>query len=251
MVYWNKHSSAEDYLSKNTMDSVLILSDIALSFDSKLAEAYTIRGNYFTNKGVIDKAVEEYDKSLNINPNSWEAFVGKGNIYSDDDLVSSIDNLQKAASINHGLKLPGILRNISLEYSSAGFIDKAKDYDLEAFKLDGDSALYLNYLALSEKYQGNCERALEYLNKGYSIATTQSSIITQLGMCYMLLKKSKESLKYYNKYVEVLNALGTFTLNDMHRIGWAYWENGYEKQAEFYFAKQIEYCKNEIKLKRP
>ena len=37
----------------------------------------------------------------------------------------------------------------------------------------------------------------------------------------------------------------------MHRIGYAYWENGYKKEAEYYFDKQLEYCKNEIKLKRP
>jgi hypothetical protein len=37
----------------------------------------------------------------------------------------------------------------------------------------------------------------------------------------------------------------------MHRIGYAYWENGYKKEAEYYFDKQIEYCNEQIKLDRP
>lgn len=67
----------------------------------------------------------------------------------------------------------------------------------------------------------------------------------------MFLNKFKESLKYYKKFVEILKALETFTLFDMHRIGWAYWENGDEKQADYYFDKQMEYYKDEIELKRP
>jgi tetratricopeptide (TPR) repeat protein len=176
-VYQSKHSSAEYYFSKSFMDSVLKLCDIALSFDNKIAEAYTIRGNYYANTGMINKAMDEYDHSLKYNPNSWEAFYGKGDLYFDDDLLNCIDNYQKAASLNHGLTLPIILRGLSIEYISAGFPDKAKYYDLEALKLDGDSASYLNNLALSEKYQGNYEKAKELLLKAYSIDTTQWRIV--------------------------------------------------------------------------
>jgi hypothetical protein len=36
----------------------------------------------------------------------------------------------------------------------------------------------------------------------------------------------------------------------MHRIGWAYYENRYRKEAKYYFDKQLEYSKKEIDLKR-
>ena len=47
-----------------------------------------------------------------------------------------------------------------------------------------------------------------------------------------------------------MKARGTFTYTDMHRIGYVYWVNGNKKEAEYYFDKQLEYSKNEIKLKR-
>jgi hypothetical protein len=37
----------------------------------------------------------------------------------------------------------------------------------------------------------------------------------------------------------------------MHRIGYVYWKNGYKKEADFYFDKQVEYCNNLVKSGRP
>ena len=36
----------------------------------------------------------------------------------------------------------------------------------------------------------------------------------------------------------------------MHRIGYVYWQNGYKKEAEYYFNEQIKYCNKTIELKR-
>jgi tetratricopeptide (TPR) repeat protein len=129
-----------------------------------------------------------------------------------------------------------------------GFIDKAKYYNLEALKLDNDSAIYFSNLGSFEDQQGNYEKAIEFLRKGYAIDSTIRLI--SLGYDYYFLGKFKESLKYYKKFVALIEARGTFTFTDMHRIGYAYWENGYKKEAEYYFDKQLEYSKNEIILKR-
>jgi TolB-like protein/Tfp pilus assembly protein PilF len=247
-VYWDKHFFAKEYFSENYMDSVLILSDFALTFDNNLAEAYAIRGDYYTYKGFINKAIEEYDKSIKLNPNSWEAYYGKGEMYGTGDLANMINNYQKAASLNHGVELPGLLRNISYAYDNAGFKDKARYYNLEAFKLDGDSVPYLDMLA---EFEDSNEKAIEFERKAYAIDSTSLITVNSLAYYYMDLKQFKESLKYYKKYVEMLKANSTLTNNQMHRIGYAYWVNGYKKEAENYFDKQLEYCKNDIELKRP
>ena len=43
---------------------------------------------------------------------------------------------------------------------------------------------------------------------------------------------------------------GEFNLNNMHRIGYAYWQNGYKEEAEYYFNEQINHCNRAIELKR-
>jgi hypothetical protein len=36
----------------------------------------------------------------------------------------------------------------------------------------------------------------------------------------------------------------------MHRIGYAFWKNGYEGEAEYYFKEQVSYCSRIIELGR-
>jgi hypothetical protein len=36
----------------------------------------------------------------------------------------------------------------------------------------------------------------------------------------------------------------------MHRIGYAYWKNGFKKESEYYFGEQKEQCEESIKMNR-
>jgi TolB-like protein len=249
-VYHGKYYYKE-YFSQKFLDSTLILANMALSFDDQLAEAYYVRGDYYIQKGLTKQAIEEFDKTIKFNPNDWMAYYGKGNLYFDNDLLKSIENFQIAASLNHGSELPLILVGLGKSYFSAGFIVKTKDICIEIFKLLGDSPQYMGYLAQIEYNQGNYENALEFLMRGYTMDSTDVEILANLGLCYSFLDQFKESLKYYKKYVERIKALGQFDLEGTQRIGYAYWKNGYRKEAGYYFDKQIEYCKSSIQNNRP
>jgi len=61
----------------------------------------------------------------------------------------------------------------------------------------------------------------------------------------------KESLKYYKQYLMELETRKEISYADMHRVGYAFYINGYEKEAEYYFDLQLEYCNNLINEKRP
>jgi len=247
----------DTYFTQNFMDSVLILANMALSYDDQLAESYTVRGDCYREIGNTEQAVREYDKAIRFNPNDWMAYLGKGRLAFNDDLVKSIDNLQKAASLNHGPELPFLLRDISMAYHLAGFIEKSKYYNLEALKLDDDSLPYYTIIAENERVLENYINANEFLEKGYAIDSTNIDILNNLGFNYMSLGQYKESLKYYKKWFERLKAVGNlsansmYRLNNMHRIGYVYWENGYKKEAEFYFDKQMKICYGLIKSGRP
>ena len=126
-VYWSKHFY-EEYFSNNFMDSVRILCDVAFSYDNQLSEAHNLKGRYYWLKGNIAQAKEEFDKALRINPNSWEAYRGIGWSYYGVDCVKNIDNLQKAASLNHGPEFSDLLQEIHWAFWEAGFNDKSEYY---------------------------------------------------------------------------------------------------------------------------
>ncbi len=249
MAYWNKTSWSGFFL-ENYMDSVLILADIALSFDKQLAEGYWVKAAYYYFNGNIEQALEEADRTIKLNPNDWMPYWGNGLIYRSLDLVKSIDNITKAISLNRGSMLPQLLVNLGWVYHSAGFIEKFKDCLQGALKLNGDSAGYYEGLGSSENHQGNFAKAIEFLEKGHKIDTNRLGIIGNLGYSHMFLGHYRESLKYYKTYVERLEASGSGDLQNMQRVGYVYWQNGYKKEAEYYFNKQIEYCNESIELGR-
>jgi TolB-like protein/Tfp pilus assembly protein PilF len=250
-VYWDKHYLKE-YFSENFMDSVLILTNTALFYNDQLDEAYTLRGNYYHEKGLPEQAIKEFDKALKINPNSWEAYYLKADLSS--DMLTSIKNLQKAVTLNHGSKLPDILREIGEYYFDTGFPEKAHYCVFEAFKLDGDSVNYLYYLGYFEQKAANSEKSVEFLERCYKLDSTNINTLWLLGQVCMSTGQIEQSLKYYKEFETRRKLLGTeyvFPGATYHRIGYAYWKNGYKKESEYYFDKQLEECNNQIKSDRP
>lgn len=118
-------------------------------------------------RGNIYLAEKEYDKAIKFNPNQWESYLGKSELYSSNDLVRSIENLQKVALLNHGTTLPEILRNIASIYYRAGFPEKGEDYDLKALDLDGDTVKYIDNLYVFQLLIQDYKKAIEYYEKRY------------------------------------------------------------------------------------
>jgi TolB-like protein len=175
-LYRHKHYW-DTYFSENFLDSVLILADIAISYDNQLAEAYTVKGEYYRLKGMTTQAIKAYDKAIKFNPNDWMSYNGKAMVYEIDDLVKAIENYHKAVSLYHGSELPGLLRSMSSTYEFAGFKEIAKYYLIEALKLDDDSVAYYENLGFSEeinrkiKRTGNLEFEQPCRNRIYILAT--------------------------------------------------------------------------------
>jgi tetratricopeptide (TPR) repeat protein len=247
-VYRSKHYW-ETFFSDKFLDSTLILTNKALSIDNKLAEAYTIKGAYYRDMGKPDLAVKEIDKAIKLNPNDWTSYLIKAQ-NSGGDLVMGIENYLKVISLNRSSELPTYLRSISQLYLDAGFIEKAKEYLLEAVELDGDSLIYLYNLGAINTWSGNHSIGLEYALKVYVLDSTHLDNLHLLGHTYMFLGKYYESLKYFKKYIDRLQANGSLNLLDMESLGYAYWQTGNKRVAESYFNREIDYCNKAIELGR-
>jgi TolB-like protein/Tfp pilus assembly protein PilF len=249
IVYRNKHYW-ETFFTENFLDSMLILADIALSFDDKLAEAYALRGDYYRIHNNKEEAINEYDKAIKFNPNDWLAYYRKGSLYSHDDLVKTIDNYQKAASLQKGSSLPGLYWNIGRTYAMAGFKETAYDYVKEALKLDDDSAAYYGSLTEIEDGSGNFEKAIEFGKKSYAIDSTDYWVIYLLGIDHSYLGKYVEYLEYIKKYQERLKTLDNPHPWGIIWTGYAYWANGFEEEAEYYFNTALGFYNEIIELGR-
>ena len=66
----------------------------------------------------------------------------------------------------------------------------------------------------------------------------------------MLLRQFEESLKYYEKHIERIEELGEHDLNNMAKIGYVYFQNGYKEEADYYLDEQISSSNKSIELGR-
>jgi TolB-like protein/Tfp pilus assembly protein PilF len=240
-VYWDKHGVATA-LTENYLDSMLILADIALSFDDQIAEAYIIKGQYFQNHNQKEQAIKEFDKAIKLNPNNYFAYWAKGDLYYLDDNVKTIDNLLKAALLHRGSFLPRIYRNLSFAYLNAGFKEVSYDYLEEALKLDTDSVVY--YIALVNLEHGisNYENAIKFGEKLYLIDSTYNHnwIMHLMGYSHMVLGHREKSLEYLKKREQILKNRNSSDSSASSRLGYAYLMNGFEEEAKYHLDAGIE-----------
>lgn len=248
-VYYQKHFW-ETYLEENILDSVLILSNKALSYDDKLSDAYTARGQYYSALKKTDSALADYDRAIDLNPNDAFAYAGKGMLFTNIDAIKSLENFIKAASLHRGPLLPLLFQGIGFVFMNAGFMDKTIDYFHEALKLDGDSAQYYSALANIEFCKENYEKAIDFMSMTYRLAPDNNDVLGALGEFNMFAGRPEESLKYYKKWLEGGDTLSDLAFFASHRIGWAYLKNGDKEKARFYFNEEIRYCNRMKELGR-
>ncbi len=250
---WNNPGS---YLSKNYLDSILILANIALSFDDQLAEAYHQRAIYYLRLGRTKEALAEWDKVLKYNPNFWQVYSWEAWwVYSADrkymDFVKAIECANKVVSLNRDKDLSSSLSSLGQTFgTTAGFYDKAKYYYNEAYKLDRDSTPLLTNLGNLEVGFGNYEEAISLLKRSYLKDSSYSETREWLGYVYTFTDKYDESLKLWNDFIKQGEREEILYEGSMLRVALAYWETGNKKEAERWFNKQIKFGEESIELGR-
>jgi TolB-like protein/tetratricopeptide (TPR) repeat protein len=246
------HSITDSNIRNKLTDSLLVLSDIALSYDDKLAEAYIIRASYYGFKGSVKQEMEEWDKAIRYNPNDWNAYFLKGTFYEDSDVIKSLENYQKAASLNHDRQIINILTDIGGKYYQYGFPEKGDQFFREALELDEDSAKYLKYFFhFKAEQKGDYKTAVEYYEKLYLKDTTNPELSAAIGHYYAFLGKNKESFKYFEKYISALKAKEQSDPPLDPILGYVYIQNGHWQEAEYYFSRQIETLSSNLRTVQP
>ena len=168
--YGNK-LQIEAYFEENFLDSVLILSNKALSFNEYLEEAYYLRSGYLGFiKNELDSAILEINKAIQINPNYAPAYLLKGMLYiaNSKDYSQAISNFHKGlGGEDHLFGKQAAFDQLSRAYLEIGFIEKSVFYAKESLKLSTDSSGYLGLLASIQYLQGDFEECSRFYKLDY------------------------------------------------------------------------------------
>jgi tetratricopeptide (TPR) repeat protein len=176
--------------------------------------------------------------------------MGIGRVYFNDDLTKELKNFHNAATLNRGKELPEILRVVAGTYSRAGFADKSRYYLQQALNLDGDSIQFLGGCSNIAFNEGNWEHQIELEKKILEMDSTRIFGFFYMGYCYSFLGESDQALVMMEEYLKRREGYIDAEGNNTHRIAYIYWINGDKDKANYYFDKQLEYCKGDLELGR-
>ena len=91
----------EFYADKGNYDRAIADYNKALQINPEYAETYFNRGVAHSLKGDYDRAIEDYTKALQINPQFAVAYLNRGSVYTDKgDYDRAIRDCTKALQIN-------------------------------------------------------------------------------------------------------------------------------------------------------
>jgi TolB-like protein len=234
----------ETYFKENYLDSMLVLTENALSIDDQLDEAYYLKGRYYQENGQFQKALDNYDIALKINPNYYAAYEGKGWVLTwiKNDYVNGIDNYNNAMKRIRGKELSSLLRDLGFAYKDIGFFEKAKYYYNEAFTLDSNRATNFDYLSTLAYCEEKFDEGLEIERKHQEIDSTYSPTIGMVG--------KEEAYAIATKMINHYKKSGEPNLQGSGPVGFALWRVGKYEEARDYLNQQIKYSEKSIKLNR-
>jgi TolB-like protein/AraC-like DNA-binding protein/Tfp pilus assembly protein PilF len=242
--YW------KTFLTEKFMDSVLILTNLALEYDNQCAEAYYFRGRRYYQLGMLPECLKEFDKALKINPDYWKiynhlSFIMEGGA---NDFVGAIHNMNEAILRSSVEQLPALLIDLGTTYINIGFPEKGKQCWHEALELYGDSAVYLYWAIKAEGVQGNFEKAYQTAKRAYKwdsirVKDLMPSVCLRTG-------RYKEAYPFVEYAIERMTRSGEVNPGVSRTIGYYYWNTGRTMEAEYYFDQELKFNLETIRLGR-
>lgn len=245
-------------------------SDVAVKKKAMLyyANALINVGYLFNNKGILDSAVEYYQKAADImktlgDKNGVAATLNNiGYVYkSQGDILSALDNYHQSLriyeSINDSTGIANAINNLAIIYNRQGDLKTAIAYNLKSLAINEKLKNYrgveitMGNLASLYRKTNKYEIALDYLNKAMKL---QNEIGDKAGIGYSYTSigtiledqhKDDEALKYHLKSYDIFlelqdkQGLTDATIN----LGTIYMKLGDEVKAEQFAQKALSFAK--------
>jgi len=174
-------------------DSVVLMSYIIEKGQGDLSVAFMNRGLAFIGEGRPDKALEDYDKAISIDPYDFKLFSNRGELFMKlGQLDKAALDLDKAMALNPGHPRAYMnYLNLGIGYGRSGKQDKAMEFFDKAIALDPNKpAAYINR-GITYALAGQYARALEDFNKAVGLDRNSGEAYANRGNLYLIMGKKE------------------------------------------------------------
>jgi lipoprotein NlpI len=180
------------FLNTNQVDKAIEDFDRAIALDPYFRDAFLNRGTALEKTGKFDKAIENFDKAISLSP-SYEVYFNRGITFEKmGRLDKAIADYNEAIALNSS-RYEAYLAAARL-YGKAGLFDKAIEYFSKYIAINPKHAETYNNRGLSYVFIGQDDRALEDFNK--AIALDQTIAVTYRNRGNLYLRTGKKGLAF-------------------------------------------------------
>ena len=193
-------------------------------------------GIKFFNDKKYAKAIECYEKALEISPDDAVALGRIGEVYNETgDYDKAKEYLQRA--INLDPRFAPAFSLLGYAYTAEGDYDKAFNYCRKSIELDSKNAQAWGRLGSVYGNTGDYDKAIECFLKAIELDPKADYAWRNLGTAHDKKGNVDKAMEYTKKSLDINpeNAVA------LHNLGWFYYEKGNAK-------KGIEYIEKAIKL---
>jgi lipoprotein NlpI len=179
-------------------DSETLWRHVIKSFPGRVHTAYHNLGVLYDNRGLYDKAVEEYEKAIAVNAAFAESHNNLGVLYDNRGLYDkAIEEYEKAIAVNPAFAEAH--NNLGVLYDNRGFHDKA----VEEYKkvLASNPTLAAAYHNLGNSYytRGMFDEAIAQYKKALAINPNFAAAHNNLGSVYYAKRNFSLAKDHFDK----------------------------------------------------
>jgi tetratricopeptide (TPR) repeat protein len=195
MAYYNRGVA---YERMGQYDKAIEDYNRAITLNPNYVEAYCNRGGTYEKMDQYDKAIEDYNRAITLNPNYIETYYNRGVTYEKmDQYDKAIEDYNRAITLN-----PNYIEayyNRGVAYEKMGQYNKAIENYSIVINLNPNDFEAYNNRGVTYSKSGRYEEALIDLTEAIGLSPNSSELYFNRGNIYMSLGRFEEALKDFTK----------------------------------------------------
>jgi tetratricopeptide (TPR) repeat protein len=197
VTFGDFYNRGNSFQQKRDYDRAIQDYDQAIRLNPKDAAAFLSRGIAYSEKKEYDRAIEDYDLAIRLNPSHARAFYNRARAYSDKkDDERALQDYNKAIGLDPTYS--SSFNNRGILYQAKKDYDRAiHDYD-EAIRLDPKNASAFYNRGLAYRAKKDDARAMQDYNEAIRLNPQYRSALNNRGVLYADKRDYDRAIQYYN-----------------------------------------------------